>query len=146
MQENSVVTAGASDDGEYLSRSTEHLANMASQLADLIGYPVLAYELIQNADDGGAELLSVRVLEDRREPGAPYWSRSRPAAVPVTAAGLAGDGPDGDGRVDLRLDGQGGGGRGRNATASRSPGGRPGPAASGRGCADRSGTTRRNPG
>jgi hypothetical protein len=28
---------------------------------------VLAYELIQNADDGGAELLSVRVLEDRLE-------------------------------------------------------------------------------
>ena len=63
MQENSIVTAEASDDGEYLWRSTDHLANMASQLADLIGYPVLAYELIQNADDGGAELLSVRVLE-----------------------------------------------------------------------------------
>jgi hypothetical protein len=67
MQENSIVTAEASDDGEYLSRSTDHLANMASQLADLIGYPVLAYELIQNADDGGAELLSFRVLEDRLE-------------------------------------------------------------------------------
>jgi hypothetical protein len=38
MQENSIVTA-----------------------------PVLAYELIQNADDGGAELLSFRVLEDRLE-------------------------------------------------------------------------------
>jgi hypothetical protein len=67
MQENSVVTAGAPDDGNYLSRSTDHLANMASQLADLIGYPVLAFELIQNADDGGAELLSLRVLDDRLE-------------------------------------------------------------------------------
>jgi (2R)-phospho-3-sulfolactate synthase (ComA) len=59
------VIAEVSSDGEYLSRSTDHLANMASQLADLIGYPVLAYELIQNADDGGAELLSFRVLDDR---------------------------------------------------------------------------------
>jgi hypothetical protein len=58
MQGNSIVTAGASDDGEYLSRSTDHLANMASQLADLIGYPVLAYELIQNAEGTNTTLHS----------------------------------------------------------------------------------------
>ena len=62
-----MVMTETSNDGEYLSRSTDHLANMASQLADLIGYPVLAYELIQNADDGGAELLSFQVLDDRLE-------------------------------------------------------------------------------
>jgi hypothetical protein len=55
------------DETAYLSRSTDHVANIASQLADLVGYPILAYELIQNADDAKAALLQFRVLEDRLE-------------------------------------------------------------------------------
>jgi hypothetical protein len=55
------------DDPEYLSRSTDHVANLASQLADLVGYATLACELVQNADDAKAELMTFSVLADRLE-------------------------------------------------------------------------------
>jgi hypothetical protein len=50
------------DDLAYLSRTTDHVANLASQLADLVGYATLACELVQNADDAKAELMTFSVL------------------------------------------------------------------------------------
>lgn len=44
--------------GRFLSRGTNHLANLASQLGDLSSHESLIYELIQNADDAGATEMS----------------------------------------------------------------------------------------
>ena len=55
------------EEPDHLSRTTDHLANLASQLADLTGYSSLVYELVQNADDAKAARMAFRVLADRLE-------------------------------------------------------------------------------
>lgn len=58
---------------EHLSRGEDYLGSIASRLGDLAGFQNLANELIQNADDAGAERL--RFLVD--ETGLTVWNSAQ---------------------------------------------------------------------
>ncbi|MCY4081246.1 MAG: DUF3883 domain-containing protein [Caldilineaceae bacterium] len=51
-------------DSKYLSRTTNYLGDLGAKLRDLQGYSTLAHELIQNADDANASLMSFNIMPD----------------------------------------------------------------------------------
>lgn len=49
---------------KYLKRGIDYLGDLGAKLRDLQGYPTLAYELIQNADDADATWMCLDIQDD----------------------------------------------------------------------------------